>query len=87
MKIACDFMSIENLDATIQVSKELRQHRLSAGGEDVLQLYLTLWHAWKHLNSRICPVEKSVSARPYACPICKDPPSSFPFRNGVLDHL
>ena len=88
MKIACDFVSIENLEATVQVSKELCQHHISAGGEDVLQLYLMLWHAWKHLDSHPSSVMATATlALPYACPICKDPPTSFLLCNGVLDHL
>lgn len=87
MKIACDFVSIENLDATIKVSKELRKHRLSLGkGEEVLQPCLTLWYAWIHMDTRL-PDSKSKSAGSvYPCPLC---PGRKPFdiRNGILDHL
>lgn len=85
IKIACDFISVENLDATLQVSKELRRHRLSEGGEDVLQLLLTLWYAWIHLDT-LSPPHKSTTSKPFTCPICGTS-KSFPFRNGLLCHL
>jgi hypothetical protein len=55
MKIACDFISIDNVTETQRVHEELRRHRLATGaGEDVLQLYASVWHAWKSLtNDRI----------------------------------
>lgn len=83
MKIACDFVSIENLDAIVQVSQDLRRHRLSGPGEDVLQLHLTLWHAWNDLDTLS---EPSKEEAPFACPIrlCE---KSFLFRNALLHHL
>ena len=79
-------MSIENLDATVQVRKTLHEHHLSQGlakGDDVLQLYLTLWYAWKHLD---VPPPKIKSARfVYICPISSV--HKFNTRNGILDHL
>jgi hypothetical protein len=52
VKIACDFISIENVAETQRICDELRQHRLATGvGEDVLQLYTTLWHAWMTLTN------------------------------------
>ena len=52
VKIACDFISIENVAETQRICDELRQHRLATGvGEDVLQLYTTLWHAWTTLTN------------------------------------
>lgn len=52
VKIACDFISIENVAETRRICDELRQHRLATGvGEDVLQLYTTLWHAWINLTN------------------------------------
>ncbi|KAI0041160.1 hypothetical protein FA95DRAFT_1611228 [Auriscalpium vulgare] len=51
IKVACDFLSAENLLASVQVAKELRLQRLSAQyGDDVLQLNLSLWTAWSSLS-------------------------------------
>ncbi|KAI0058397.1 Clavaminate synthase-like protein [Artomyces pyxidatus] len=51
IKIACDFISAENLDCTAQVWRELRVQRLvSQYGDDVLQLESCLWHAWNSLS-------------------------------------
>ncbi|KAI0067318.1 hypothetical protein BV25DRAFT_1794905, partial [Artomyces pyxidatus] len=50
IKIACDFITVENLDLTAQVWKELRVQRLVGQyGDDVLQLESCLWHAWSSL--------------------------------------
>ena len=50
IKVACDFMSMERLQDTITVSRELRaQHIKVAWGDDVLCLYSTLWFCWKIL--------------------------------------
>ena len=50
IKIACDFLSIENLAETQRICSELREHRLATkSGDDVLQFFTTLWHAWKWL--------------------------------------
>ncbi|KAI0316634.1 hypothetical protein OF83DRAFT_1042284, partial [Amylostereum chailletii] len=46
-KIACDFLNPLRLTDTETVAHELRNHRLSLSrGEDVLQLYHSLWWAW-----------------------------------------
>jgi hypothetical protein len=51
IKIACDFLSIENLPASHQLTGELRAQRLIHNWpEDVLQLEITLWHAWNSLH-------------------------------------
>jgi len=51
IKIACDFISIENLAATYRLVGEFREHRLSQRtGDDVLQLFVTLWFAWMWLS-------------------------------------
>ncbi|KZP03476.1 hypothetical protein FIBSPDRAFT_691872, partial [Athelia psychrophila] len=52
IKIASDFICAANLSATVNVSHELRRHRLANGkesGEDVLQITTTLYHAWNAL--------------------------------------
>jgi hypothetical protein len=47
MKIACDYVSIANLLATLQVARELREHRLATqSGDDVLQYHTLLWYAY-----------------------------------------
>lgn len=84
VKIDCDFVSMENLDATAQVNEELRRHRLSGTGEDVLQLLLTLWHAWTHLDMLSASSTTAPAPGPFTCPICKDP---FVFRNGLVHHM
>jgi hypothetical protein len=51
IKIACHFISIEHLAETQRICNEFRQQRLStSAGDDVLQFYITLWHAWKSLT-------------------------------------
>ena len=46
VKVACDFLSIENLARTHRVASELRLQRLVSEGDDVLQLHTVLWYAW-----------------------------------------
>lgn len=46
VKVACDFVSVENLERTCQVASELRLQRLVSQGDDVLQLPMLLWYAW-----------------------------------------
>ena len=47
IKIACDFISVEHLSTTIGLVSTFRLHRISKqSGDDVLQLYTTLLHAW-----------------------------------------
>lgn len=51
--MASDFICAANLTATVNVSRELRRHRLANGkdsGEDVLQITTTLYHAWRALE-------------------------------------
>jgi hypothetical protein len=51
IKIACDFLSIESLIASRQLAEEFRVQRLvHKWPEDVLQLDVTLWHAWNSLR-------------------------------------
>ncbi|KAI0057527.1 hypothetical protein BV25DRAFT_1778221, partial [Artomyces pyxidatus] len=50
IKIACDFLSVENLAASCHLANELRRQRLVRGfGEDVLQVPTCLWYAWSSL--------------------------------------
>ncbi|KAG9310629.1 hypothetical protein JVU11DRAFT_9197 [Chiua virens] len=47
IKIACDFVSPENLHATVKLVQDFRSHRLyNKSGDDLLQLPLMLWYAW-----------------------------------------
>jgi hypothetical protein len=52
IKIACDFVSLDNLTETVRLVGEYREQRLSLGGDgdDVLQLYNLLWYAWISLS-------------------------------------
>jgi hypothetical protein len=51
IKIACDFVSLNNLMETLKLFDEFREHRLSTGvGDDVLQLFNMLWYAWVSLS-------------------------------------
>ncbi|KAI0059793.1 hypothetical protein BV25DRAFT_1808342, partial [Artomyces pyxidatus] len=51
IKIACDFLSVEDVAASIRVASELRMQRLARGfGDDVLQLTNCLWYAWLSLR-------------------------------------
>ena len=60
IKIATDFISVENLAETVHVMNGYRIHRLvmrsaeDESGDDVLQLRTTLWYAWCHL----CALQK-----------------------------
>jgi hypothetical protein len=47
IKIACDFISMQNIHVTHRLVSEFRQHRLAVGkGDDVLSLYDTLFRAY-----------------------------------------
>ncbi|KAI0055386.1 hypothetical protein BV25DRAFT_1775028, partial [Artomyces pyxidatus] len=47
VKVACDFLSMENLPVTEWLVHDYRRHRLAGGvAQDVLQLYPTLWYSW-----------------------------------------
>jgi hypothetical protein len=51
IKIASDFVSVDNLEHTQGLVAEFRQQRLTtSAGEDVLQFYATLWYAWTYLS-------------------------------------
>ncbi|KAA1480188.1 hypothetical protein DENSPDRAFT_760313, partial [Dentipellis sp. KUC8613] len=46
IKVAYDFICMENLPTTLDLAREYRQERLVNEGDDVLQIYKTLWDAW-----------------------------------------
>ncbi|KAA1477404.1 hypothetical protein DENSPDRAFT_753068, partial [Dentipellis sp. KUC8613] len=50
IKIAYDFICMENLSTTLELAQEYRQERLTNEGDDVLQIYKTLWDAWHCLR-------------------------------------
>lgn len=56
IKIACNFISMDNLIETRRLVDEFRQQRLSTKegdvifGDDVLQLYTTMWYTWLSLS-------------------------------------
>lgn len=61
IKIACDFVSLQNLHVTLRLVPEFRQYRMATkGGDDVLSLYDTLYRAYMSLpilrRSDIAPV-------------------------------
>ena len=50
IKIACDFVSLQNLHVTLGLVPEFRQYRMATkGGDDVLSLYDTLYRAYVSL--------------------------------------
>jgi len=52
IKIACDFISVQNLGATQELVTQFRQHRLDVGwGDDVLSFYATLYSAFVSLSA------------------------------------
>ena len=54
IKVASDYMSIDNLRRTEALVGELRRQRLaSAYGDDVLAFYVTLWYAWQSLSEQL----------------------------------
>jgi hypothetical protein len=60
IKIACDFVSLDNITMTQQLVGELRHQRLSTSwGDDVLQFYETLWYAWGSLSRPTYPILSS----------------------------
>ncbi|KAA1479127.1 hypothetical protein DENSPDRAFT_109473 [Dentipellis sp. KUC8613] len=55
IKIASDFLSVDNLEDTFSVRQQLRDQRLlTREGDDVLQFYTTIWYAWLSLGSVQC---------------------------------
>jgi hypothetical protein len=54
IKVASDYMSIDNLKRTEALVGKLRRQRLaSAYGDDVLAFYVTLWYAWQSLSEQL----------------------------------
>ena len=53
IKIAYDFVSVPNLEATVDLLPQQREHRLQADGhgDDVLQLRSLIWYAWKSVSN------------------------------------
>ncbi|KZP02194.1 hypothetical protein FIBSPDRAFT_906066, partial [Athelia psychrophila] len=95
IKIASDFICAANLSATVNVSRELRRHRLANGkesGEDVLQITTTLYHAWNALEevrSRFTNGH-SISARSHSPSSLVDKRSTSatpPFRNDEVEPI
>lgn len=70
IKIAFDFISFYNLRRTWKLVHELRTHRLLTGlGDDVLQLNLTLYHAWKALSIQFEVLTATMPAVPRPFPV------------------
>lgn len=64
IKIALDFVDFDSLARTRDLVAEFRQHRLATrSGDDVLQFYNLLWHAWCSLSEQAAKVHR----RAYAC--------------------
>ncbi|KAF7984188.1 hypothetical protein HWV62_15956 [Athelia sp. TMB] len=66
IKIACDFVDVDNLAETQGLVSEFRLQRIATGsGDDVLQLYNTLWHAWCSLMEKESNVlSRAIRRRP-----------------------
>lgn len=80
IKIAFDFVSFHNLWRTWNVASELRMHRLlTNSGDDVLQLKLTLYHAWKALSAKYIMLKATSTSTsvppllPIYCPAAMPP--------------
>jgi hypothetical protein len=66
IKIARDFISIDTLSHSERLISEFREQRLSTGsGDDVLQLYNTLWHLWMSLSQQTPLVRDSINIADY----------------------
>jgi len=102
IKIACDFISLQNLAETCHVASELREHRLtSQWGEDILALYDTLYHAYRsfptvletishqqhiHTSHGQDPHPKSSSPEVSAMEVDNPPPASEEVFAMVIDN-
>lgn len=99
IKLACDFVSPENLLRTQSLIKEFREQYLATGwGDDVLQYYTTLWYAWITLSSQLqgfplpeAPAPKQQDRNStrggefkHRCTYCKH---GLLNRAGIIDHL
>jgi hypothetical protein len=82
IKIACDFMSVDNLKRTERVAGELRRQRLAVlYGDDVLAFYLTLWYTWEALSPRLHTMPAGVERDPpvFALPVDEPSPMDMDF--------
>lgn len=65
IKIAVDFITIDNLLITVGLENLFREQRLAEkAGDDVLQILTTLWYCWSSLSApvfRIIEVDEDVS--------------------------
>lgn len=53
IKVACDFIDLDNLIETQALVAEFRLQRIATRvGDDVLQFYNTVWHAWCSLAEK-----------------------------------
>ena len=57
IKVACDFVSAENLDITEGLIPGLRAYRLRTPMDDILQLHTTVWFAWLSVKDYNGPVD------------------------------
>lgn len=67
IKLACDFVSMENLDRTVGLLVEQRRYRIQMRGigpPDVLQLHSLLWYAWLSVSSYTDPGIRSNGVSP-----------------------
>ena len=85
IKIACDFVSIENLVETVRLVGEFREHRLACDwGDDVLQLYASLWYAWVSLSEMFASdsdISVQLQARAISLEVADE--STSPLSSGV----
>ncbi|KAH9911478.1 uncharacterized protein BXZ73DRAFT_56941, partial [Epithele typhae] len=65
IKIACDFVSVQNLSVTASLRSKQREHRIKSGGhgEDVLQLNTLMWHVWQSLAAYPPPLLSTTEVR------------------------
>jgi hypothetical protein len=65
IKIACDFMSVNNLKRTEHVAGELCWQRMAAlYGDDVLTFYLMLWYTWEALSPHLHTMSADTELNP-----------------------
>lgn len=65
IKVACDFVSLENLDRTIGLLVDQRHYRIqmrdldkdkvASGPADILQIHTLLWYAWLSVSAYTDP--------------------------------
>ena len=76
IKVAFDFVSMDNLKRTERVACELRRQRLAASyGDDVLAFYWTLWYTWEALScEQTATIGGDVELTPAFVPVGKPLP-------------